>query len=299
MIYGNLKIRSNRKMNRGVLALKTLIAAVCITALVFATPESVTFAMVEKHEEDSVPVVVDVSDKDNVIVTLPMEKVRTPERVEDAVDPLSEETTEVAVTEVLESDDTSNELGSSTEESETEEVEEESAPEEEATSEEVVDETEEEGEDVQEESLDEECTYVPSVRYTVTEEEMNLLLCVVEAEVTGYDCWIQRGLTHDQIINAKARVAQVFLNRVENQGHDFADVATLEDALLQENATSTIKDGRITKVEVTEYTYEAVTKALDYQTEDLTQGALFFSSGNSGRCGTKLFTDEVGHTFAK
>ena len=133
------------------------------------------------------------------------------------------------------------------------------------------------------------------VRYEITSEEYDILCRVVEAEVEGYDVWVSRGLNHEQIINAKTRVAQVFLNRVESSRFD---VSTLKSALLQNNATSTIKDGRYYSTTVTEYTREAVDKALSAYTPDLTMGALFFSSGNSGN-GTAIFTDEVGHTFSK
>ena len=133
-------------------------------------------------------------------------------------------------------------------------------------------------------------------RYDCTDEEYNILCRVVEAEVTGYEIWVEKGLSHDDIINAKARVAQVFLNRVENQKFD---ANTLKSALLARNATSTLIDGRYYTVSVTEHTREAVDKALSIYTPDMTQGATYFSSGKANRPTSHvLFKDSVGHIFA-
>lgn len=190
--------------------------------------------------------------------------VRLPERVETDVDTLSEEDTYLDTT-VEESDNTSNDVV----------------------------ETEEPVEEEPECEIIEE----PEPRYQITDEEYDILSRVVEAEVEGYDVWIQKGLSHEEIINAKTRVAQVFLNRVENESFKHR---TLKDALLYPNATSTLKDGRYYKVKVTEYTTEAVDLALSPYTPDLTQGALYFSSGSGRSYGdTQLFTDAVGHKFSR
>ena len=65
---------------------------------------------------------------------------------------------------------------------------------------------------------------------------------------------------------------------------------------MKKNASSTFRDGRYYKVKVTDYTVEAVNKALSAYTPDLTRGALFFSSGKPNSSQT-IFKDEVGHIF--
>lgn len=137
----------------------------------------------------------------------------------------------------------------------------------------------------------------PAPRYITTEEEYQLLCQLVEAEVEGYEIWLQKGLTHEEIINAKARVAQVFLNRVESNRFRYN---TLKECIMEPFATSTLIDGRFYKVKVTEYTKEAVEVALSPYTPDMTQGALFFSSGPSEPYGGgTIFMDDVGHKFAR
>lgn len=137
----------------------------------------------------------------------------------------------------------------------------------------------------------------PQPRYIPTEEEYQLLCQLVEAEVTGYDVWRKKGLSHEEIINAKVRVAQVFLNRVESDRFPYD---TLKGCILEPSATSTILDGRFYQVRVTEYTKEAVAMALSPYTPDMTKAALFFSSGpGEPYGGGTMFTDEVGHKFAR
>ena len=315
MYYGKLKIRVKRKINKCILCTKVMCLILCITTLMFCTPDVIAFAMTEEGRYIEAPVVVDVSDDTDGTEFVPMDNERMPVRVEDEMEPSSEESEETTEGDVTGETETLVEEGNAIEES-TEEVSDESVEEETKTEESDDTISEIEGSSIPEETLEEDVcseseevssdeteevetdTYVPMVRYTVTEEEYALLCAVVEAEVTGYEVWEGKGLTHDQIIDAKARVAQVFLNRVEDTGA-FSSISTLEEALLQENATSTIKDGRLAKVKITEYTFEAVDKALAATTPDMTRGALFFSRRNSGRCGTKIFTDEVGHTFAR
>lgn len=136
----------------------------------------------------------------------------------------------------------------------------------------------------------------PAPRYIPSEEEYEMLCRLVEAEVTGYDVWVQKGLTHEEIINSKTRVAQVFLNRVESGKFG---VTSLKDAIIQRGATSTRIDGRFWQVSVTDYTIEAVEAALSPYTPDMTRGALYFSSGSGEPYGGgTIFKDEVGHKFA-
>ena len=162
--------------------------------------------------------------------------------------------------------------------------------EEETETETPVEETAEVTEDVE---VEEEPVAEELYRYNPTDEEYEILCRVVEAEVTGYDVWVAKGLTHDQIIDAKVRVAQVFLNRMDSSR--FSET-TLKATLMKKNASSTFRDGRYYKVAVTDYTIEAVNKALSAYTPDLTRGALFFSSGKPNSSQT-IFKDEVGHIF--
>ena len=162
--------------------------------------------------------------------------------------------------------------------------------EEETETETPVEETAEVPEDVE---VEEEPVAEELYRYNPTDEEYEILCRVVEAEVTGYDVWVAKGLTHDQIIDAKVRVAQVFLNRMDSSR--FSET-TLKATLMKKNASSTFRDGRYYKVAVTDYTIEAVNKALSAYTPDLTGGALFFSSGKPNSSQT-IFKDEVGHIF--
>lgn len=136
----------------------------------------------------------------------------------------------------------------------------------------------------------------PEPRYIPSDEEYYLLSQLIEAEVTGYDVWLSKGLTHEEVINAKVRVAQVFLNRVESERFPYN---TLKECILEPYATSTLIDGRFYEVSATEYTKEAIDIALSPYTADLTRGALFFSSGDGEPYGGgTIFEDEVGHKFA-
>lgn len=140
----------------------------------------------------------------------------------------------------------------------------------------------------------------PQVVYNMTDEEEEIFLRVVEAEVTGTSYrYNGQTVNEDEMLLSKIRVAQVFLNRVFDDTK-FSDITTLKDALLQENASSTFKDGRYYTVEVTDLTKEAVRLAMLQSTEDYSKGALFFSSGSVGcKYGEYIFTDAVGHSFFK
>lgn len=137
-------------------------------------------------------------------------------------------------------------------------------------------------------------------RYAITDDEYQILLRVVEAEVTG-EKFAYHGteVSREDLLKAKIRVAQVFLNRVEDTSK-FKEDKSLKDALLRPGATSTLIDGRYYEVSITDITREAVEIALLNDTEDYTQNALFFSSGTTYCAyGDYLFTDEVGHSFFK
>ena len=137
-------------------------------------------------------------------------------------------------------------------------------------------------------------------RYAISDDEYQILLRVVEAEVTG-EKFTYNGTTvsTDDLLKAKVRVAQVFLNRVEDT-NKFKEDNSLKDALLRPGATSTLIDGRYYDVTITDLTRKAVDIALLNETEDYTNNALFFSSGTKYCAyGDWLFTDAVGHSFFK
>ena len=99
-------------------------------------------------------------------------------------------------------------------------------------------------------------------RIEITQSEYENLLRIVEAEAGGED---KKG---------KMLVANVVLNRVENE--DFPDTVT-EVIFQSENGTtqfSPISDGRFYTVKISQETKEAVDAAL--RGEDNSQGALYF-----------------------
>lgn len=100
--------------------------------------------------------------------------------------------------------------------------------------------------------------------YKLSEEELETLLRIVEAEAGGED---EEG---------KLLVANVVLNRVEND--KFPDTVT-EVVFQQENGVtqfSPIRNGRYWRVEISEETKAAVQRALEG--EDISGGALFFAA---------------------
>ena len=117
-----------------------------------------------------------------------------------------------------------------------------------------------------------------------TEEELQLLFRVVEAEVTG-----------EEHFQSKANVASVIFNRLfsEEFGNDLTEILT------QKAQFSSYHDGRYMRVVVTETTILACEYA--FQIEDSTNGALYFDScnGNSWASGAReyVFTDSVNHAF--
>lgn len=141
---------------------------------------------------------------------------------------------------------------------------------------------------------------IPTYRMEIDNETYNVLLRVVEAEVTG-DSITKDGkkLTYDEMLQSKIRVAQVFMNRVEDND-SFKFIDSLYESLTYKNASSTFNDGRYYSVEITDITREAVDLALLASTKDYTEGALYFSSGTTkNKYGDYIFTDDVGHSFFK
>lgn len=100
--------------------------------------------------------------------------------------------------------------------------------------------------------------------YKLSDEELDTLLRIVEAEAGGED---EEG---------KLLVANVVLNRVEND--KFPDTVT-EVVFQQENGVtqfSPVRNGRYWRVKISEETRNAVQRALEG--EDISRGALFFAA---------------------
>lgn len=139
------------------------------------------------------------------------------------------------------------------------------------------------------------------LRSSVTEEELIFIEQVVEAEVTGTTYkYNGQHVNEEEMLLSKIRVAQVFLNRVDDMER-FSHITTLYEAVSEPGASSTVGSGRCYRVTVTNLTKEAVQIALDPSTEDLTDGALFFLANGAmhNKYGNYLFTDSVGHSFFK
>lgn len=140
----------------------------------------------------------------------------------------------------------------------------------------------------------------PEYRMNIDSKTYEVFVRVVEAEVTGdYISFKGKVLSHDEILESKIRVAQVFMNRVEDV-ENFSYINDLYESLTYKNASSTFNDGRYYTVEITDITREAVDIALLKDTPDYTDGALYFSSGTTeNKYGELLFVDDVGHAFFK
>lgn len=122
---------------------------------------------------------------------------------------------------------------------------------------------------------------------TITEEDYNNLVRIVEAEATDLD------------VVAKILVANVVINRVFSDA--FPDSVT--EVIFQGNGAQfqPVMDGRFYSVELTASSYEAVDRAL--VGEDYSEGALFFAATASAGEGSwfaanlrRLFEYE-GHVF--
>lgn len=102
------------------------------------------------------------------------------------------------------------------------------------------------------------------LKYDLSEEDLEALLRIVEAEAGGED---EEG---------KLLVANVVLNRVESE--DFPD--TVKEVVFQRDngvtQFSPVRNGRYWEVEISDETLEAVQRALEG--EDISQGALYFAA---------------------
>lgn len=140
----------------------------------------------------------------------------------------------------------------------------------------------------------------PELRMEIDDKTLEVLTRVTEAEVTGSNySYNGKELTYDELLKSKIRVAQVFMNRVEDS-KSFSYINDLYESLTYENASSTFKNGRYYEVDITDITKEAVRLALLKETPDYTDGALYFASGTTtSKYGDLIFVDDVGHAFFK
>lgn len=116
-----------------------------------------------------------------------------------------------------------------------------------------------------------------SINFNYSEEEINKICCVVEAETHGAD------------MESKIHIVHVILNRVNSS--NFPD--NVIEVCNQSNQFASRSD-------IEQSTIDAVYTALSMA--DTTQGALFFHSGDwvdTFFGANYLFTDDVGHHFYK
>lgn len=145
---------------------------------------------------------------------------------------------------------------------------------------------EEEEEEKEDEAVPVNAGYINPI-ITITEEDYDNLVRIVEAEATDLD------------VKAKILVANVVINRVFSK--DFPD--NVSDVIFQGDGAQfqPVRDGRFYSVEINESSYEAVDRAL--VGEDYSEGALFFAATASAGEGSwfalnlnRLFEYE-GHVF--
>lgn len=140
--------------------------------------------------------------------------------------------------------------------------------------------------DLSEEDVKASADYITPI-ITITEEDYNNLVRIVEAEATGLD------------VKAKILVANVVINRVFSK--DFPNDVTSVIFQGDGEQFQPIKDGRFYSVGLTDTSYEAVDRAL--LGEDYSEGALFFAStasaGPNSWFATHLIRlfDYNGHVF--
>lgn len=122
----------------------------------------------------------------------------------------------------------------------------------------------------------------PTLYSTYSEEELELLFRVVEAEATDAD------------IECKSHVASVIFNRLKEGWWD----GDLTRTLMAKNQFEVVTNGRYKKVTITEETIIACELAFK---EDTARGALFFDSTDgkswAARNLTWIFCDKAGHDF--
>lgn len=113
-----------------------------------------------------------------------------------------------------------------------------------------------------------------------SDEELNLLFRVVEAEATAGGFY------------EKANVASVIFNRINHES--FGN--TLSDILVKKQF-SCISDGRYLKVNISEDTILACEYV--FMIEDTTNGSIFFEAGGNAHSAYAdyVFTDAIGHNF--
>lgn len=126
-------------------------------------------------------------------------------------------------------------------------------------------------------------------RYKCSDTEYKVLLNIVEAEVTGDN---PKGVGYEKAVECKLHVAQVILNRLEDD--EFPN--NIVDIVFAKKQFSPTEDGRYGTLEISDATIEAVEKALNAKTPDTTGGALYFAVPELTWNGLQYIkTDAVGH----
>lgn len=123
----------------------------------------------------------------------------------------------------------------------------------------------------------------------ITDEEIEILQRIVEAEATGGS------------IESKMNVASVIINRLNHTSFP----STVKDVVFQKKQFTPIADKRYFTVEVTETTIQAVQNVLN---NGVTTEAIYFANMSKLPKSTKkawdksytyLFTDDINHSFYK
>ena len=119
-----------------------------------------------------------------------------------------------------------------------------------------------------------------------TENELNTLFCVVEAEVGCFGGFEE-----------KCNIASVIFNRLNSKSYNFGESL---DYILSQKQFETIRNKKFMNVTPSEETILACEYA--FEIEDTTNGAVFFENKYSNihsSYADYLFTDEAGHKYYK
>lgn len=130
----------------------------------------------------------------------------------------------------------------------------------------------------------------------LSENEYGILCRIVEAEVTGTasNLAAAKGCSEQDIIECKANVARVIINRVLSS--KFPN--SVEGVVFQRKQFSPISDGRYYKVSITDDTRRAVDYALNKNSPvDAADCRFFRSDKGTWKKYEFVFRDEVGHKF--
>ena len=118
-------------------------------------------------------------------------------------------------------------------------------------------------------------------RFSVTDDDYQMLLRLVEAEARGED------------LKGKMLVVSVVLNRLEV---GFSGADTVGDVIFAKGQFSPVGNGRIFKMKVSEETVEAVERVLNG--EDYSKGALYFMARDKASArGIRWFDSQLKYLF--